>query len=66
MIYKALKNFRIDKFVVSAGDTYTGSAIDLLLSKGLIKLEESTEDQYTDEAETLETPPAPKKKKKKE
>ena len=39
MIYKAIKNFRIDKLVVSVGDVYTGGAIEHLLQKGLIKAE---------------------------
>lgn len=59
MIYRAIRNFRIAKLIVMEGDVYIGEEIDLLLDKGLIKMEESTEKQIKDDSGSQKTPPAP-------
>lgn len=66
MIYRALKNFRIDKWVVLAGDIYSGGAVDHLLKLGLIKSEGPQLSTTTDVSETSgEVPPPSEKKSKK-
>jgi hypothetical protein len=59
LIYRAIRNFRIAKLIVMEGDLYNGEEVDLLLDKGLIKMEESTEINVKDDSESLSVPPAP-------
>ena len=66
MIYRAIKNFRIAKLVVSVGEVYSGGDIDHLLSKSLIKREEPQEPVTMEVSEVLdEVPPQAEKKSKK-